>query len=475
MPVPVISVAQMREWEESTWGSGQTVEAVMRRAGQAVANRAQKMTAPGAEILVLAGKGNNGGDAKYGAEYLSERKVTLIDASDPVAARTRLSEKLPAARATDGLVIDGLFGIGLNRPLSVEWVRLITALNDGGVRILAIDIPSGLDSDTGVDYGAAVRAAATVTFGAPKVGMIQPQSVESVGRLEVAADIGLIPCPFAGDPQWTLTSDFSGFPPRRSAHGHKGTFGHLAILAGSQGFHGAAVIAARAAHRAMPGLVSAFTTTAAYPLVAGQLQQTMVHPWSAAAELPATTTAVLVGPGLAGPDIPQSLNDRVRELWEQSPLPVVADASALDSLPTGGDHPGIRIITPHPGEAARMLNATSNEVQADRLTAACRLSAKYGGCQVILKGSRTITCGEQGPAFLNSTGNAGLGQGGSGDALAGYLAGLVAQPLLQKDLDRLIRFAVWEHGHTADCLAAERFAWDLEDFIPRLGNSLQPA
>jgi len=475
MAVPIITVAQMRQWEQATWDSGQSVETVMRLAGCAVADKAVRLTRPGQPILVLAGKGNNGGDAKFAAEAITDRPVQLIDAADPVAALSRLRAALDENAPSNALAIDGLFGIGLNRPLNEDWQALITALNQSGLRVLSVDVPSGLNADSGQSMGAVVEAEATVTFGAPKAGMLKPDAIPFVGQLEVANNIGLAPCPFtaeAKEPIWTEARDFKGFPPPRPAHGHKGTFGHLAILAGSQGFHGAAVIAARAAHRAMPGLVSLFTTAPAWPAVAAQLSQSMVHPCPGSAALPSGATAILAGPGLAGPDVPPALREQIRDLWASAPLPMLVDASALDFLAPGDDPPGLRVLTPHPGEAARLLETTSSEIQRDRLGAAKNISRRFGNCHVVLKGAQTVVFGPGAPPAFNSTGNPTLGQGGSGDALAGYLAGLLAQPLLLgAGADRLIRFAVWEHGRVADRLSESTLAWDLEDFIPRLGNS----
>ena len=463
MSVPVVSVAQMREWEESTWASGQAVDTVMRQAGRAVAECAMRMTRSGDAIVVLAGKGNNGGDAKYAAEYTKDRKVFLIDASNPVDACSEFT-----LSKTPRLIIDGLFGIGLNRALNEEWISLIDAVNKSEAPVLAVDSPSGLNCDTGEVMGAAIRAAVTVTFAAPKTGLIGNEFAEHVGKLYVADRIGLIDCPFDGDLRWTLPGDFTNFPNLRPDGGHKGTFGHLAILAGSLGFHGAAVLAARAAHRAMPGLVSLFTTKAAHPLVASQLQQTMVHPF--AGKLPDNASAILVGPGLAGPDVTDELIEFVRTMWLETPLPMIVDASALDWLPRGAHASAPRVITPHPGEAARLLQIPNTKVQQDRVKAAANLREHYD-CQVVLKGRQTLVRGLTGTTHINSTGNSGLGQGGSGDVLAGYLAGLLAQPLLRDDLDRLIRFGVWEHGCVADQLAGSRYAWDLEDLVPLLGNS----
>lgn len=465
MPTPVITTAQMREWERATWAAGVAEESVMRRASAAVARVAVRLTRPGAEILVLAGKGHNGDDARFATEGLAERRVRVLNVADAAAAAEEVS------RFSGALLADGLFGIGLSRPLAGDWLRLVQALNESRVPILAVDVPSGLDADTGAPLGDAVRATVTVTFGAMKAGLLQPLAAPFTGRLEVAADIGLVACPFQTELNWTLPEDFAGFPPPRPVAGHKGTFGHLAIFAGSTGYHGAAVLAARGALRAMPGLVSVFTTERAYPAVAAQLAQPMVHPWTPETWLPESCSAILFGPGLAGAEVSPELVQETVRLWSESPLPVIADASALDWLPPGPTPAGaVRVITPHPGEAGRMLGRATVEVQADRVGAVRALARDWGGAWVVLKGRHTLIGGGRGELFVNSSGNPQLAQGGSGDVLAGYLGGWLAQPPLQADAGRVLRHAVWAHGHAADLLAARQRAWEMADLVGWLGG-----
>lgn len=466
MPCPVITVARMREWENASWKAGCDQEAVMRRAGRAVAEAALGMTRARDRILVLAGRGNNGGDAKFAAEHLADREVRLVELRDEGAAGAfTFPDENPA------LIIDALFGIGLNRPLEGGWRELVARLNSRRARVLAVDVPSGLNADTGEPQGDSVRATLTVTFGAMKTGLLNPAAAEFTGRLEVAADIGLIPCPFTFGPQWTLPVDLAGFPLERPANGHKGTFGHLAIVAGSVGYHGAAVLAARGALRAMPGLVSVFTTERAYPAVAAQLAQPMVHPWGEEARLPATTSGILLGPGLAGGDVPESLIKCGQSLWRESPLPVVADASALDWLPEGGTPAGaIRVITPHPGEAGRMLGRATPVEWEERPAAVRDLSRRWGDCWCVLKGRHTLVGRAPNSIFINPSGNPELAQGGSGDVLAGYLAGWLAQPRTHADGSLAIRHAVWEHGRAADVLAGRGDAWGMGELIGQLGS-----
>ncbi len=468
MAAPVISVSQMRQWEQATWAAGQTEQAVISRVGQIVAARALELTRPGALILILAGQGHNGDDARCAQPHLATRDVRLLNVGNPGADLAELCRQLASSPA---LIIDGLFGIGLNRPLNADWITFIHQVNQAGIPVLAVDVPSGLNAETGQPEGVALNAEVTLTLGAPKRGLLEPSSYPYVGRLEVAAEIGLAPCPLKSDLQWTLSEDFKSYPPRRRVDGHKGTYGHLTLIAGSLGYHGAAVLAARGALRAQPGLVTLFTSEKVYGPVAAQLQAVMVHPWQPGKPLPDKCSAVLFGPGLAAGDLPSDLKSELRQFWQELPLPVVVDASALDWLPASSKRLGaLRLITPHPGEAARMLQTTVAAVQKDRPAAVRALSKRFGGCWVALKGHQTIMGRSGGDLFVNSSGNPFLAQGGSGDILAGYLGGLLAQPPLQTDPLRAIRYGVWQHGATADRLAAVRPNWTMEDLAVALAD-----
>jgi NAD(P)H-hydrate epimerase len=469
MPVPVINLAQMREWEKATWAGGQTEDDVIRRVGKKIARRARKLTRSGDAILLLAGKGNNGNDVRAAEEFLDGRKVELLDiAATPENFMPALTVALAQKPA---LIIDGLFGIGLNRALSDGWKKLIVAVNESKIPVLAADIPSGLNGDTGETFGAAIESSITLTVGAPKIGMLAQAAWPYVGRLEVADDVGLVPCPHSSELNWTLPEDFENFPPRRAVAAHKGSFGHVAIVAGSLGYHGAAVLAARAAQRAQPGLVTLFTQENVYVPVASQLQAAMVNVWTSQMKFPETTSAILIGSGLHAPDLSEELKNHTRKLWCESDLPVIVDASALAWLEPGqisGNK--IRVITPHPGEAARMLNVTSQQIQSNRLTSLRELSKQQGNCWVILKGHQTLIGRNDGEVFVNSSGNPHLAQGGSGDVLAGYLAGLLAQRTLQSDVGITLRYAVWQHGNAADHLQAMRQNWVVEDLLGERGG-----
>ena len=470
MSLPVISIAQMREWERATCETGRTEAEIIRRVGAKVAQRALQLTRPDDGILILAGKGNNGGDARAAREFFTGRRVETLDITAP---ESRLPELEQALSQKPALFIDGLFGIGLDRPLADDWKKIIGTVNESGTPVLAVDVPSGLNADTGdpVSPGLAIEASVTLTVGAPKTGMLAHNAWPFIGQLEVADDVGMIPCPHTSGLNWTLPEDFQNFPPRRSAAGHKGTFGHLGIIAGSFGFHGAAVLAARAAQRAQPGLITLYTQESVYHVVAAQLQAAMVNLWTPDLKLPDTLSAFLVGPGLAAPGLFDAMSHTTRRLWRDSLLPVVVDASTLDWLPMGPSAKNaIRIVTPHPGEAARLLSSTKQQVQANRPQALREISRRYGNCWVVLKGHQTLVGRSDGEIFVNPSGNPHLAQGGSGDVLAGYLAGLFAQRSLQADVGKLIRFAVWQHGVAADALQASRANWVIADLVDDLGN-----
>ena len=478
MPVPVVNLAQIREWERVTWATGQIEAGVIRRVGQKIAARARELTRPGDTILILAGKGHNGDDARAAKKYLDDRKVILLDVTDPKTALAKFQSEAGISPANDRLeacptlIIDGLFGIGLNRALDDDWKKFIAAVNELRIPVLAVDVPSGLNAETGEHFGAAIEATVTLTVGAPKIGMLAQPAWPFVGQLEVAEKVGLISCPIRTELNWTLPEDFKHFPPQRAVAGNKGTFGHVAIVAGSFGFHGAGVLTARAAQRAQPGLITLFTQEKIHTAVASQLQAVMVNVWQPKLKFPDSTNAILIGPGLAAPGIAGKMKPFTQKLWRDLDLPLVVDASALDWLPAGAfPKNALRVITPHPGEAARLLKTTAQKVQKKRVESLREISKRLGNCWVVLKGNQTLIGRSRGDIFVNPSGNPHLAQGGSGDVLAGFIAGLLAQPELQTDADKTIRYAVWQHGATADALELRQSNWIVEDLIAAIGQS----
>ena len=469
MSVPVINIAGMREWEAATWAAGQTEAEVIRRVGRCVAQCADGHTGHDDAILILAGRGHNGDDARAAREFLAGRNLKTLEL---LAPETDLPALESALGERPALIIDGIFGIGLNRPLAEPWQKIIATVNAANIPVLAVDVPSGLNADTGDIFGAGINAAVTLAVGAPKTGMLAAHAGPFVGRLEVAGKVGLISCPLKGDLTWTEAGDFQNFPTPRPAAGHKGSFGHVAVVAGSLGYHGAAVVATRGAQRAQPGLTTVFTQEAVYLAVASQLQSAMVGIWRPEMELPANVSALAVGPGLAAPEAAENLRHLAQHWWRDLDCPVLVDASALDFLTAGPvRRKSCRVLTPHPGEAARLLNWATQKVQANRPAALREISKKYGNCWVVLKGSQTLIGRSEGEIFVNPSGNPHLAQGGSGDLLSGFIAGLLAQPALQADVATTLRHAVWQHGAAADQLQAARANWTVEDLADEIGDA----
>ena len=452
---------------KSNGATGQTEVEVIRRVGRAVAYHARLLTTSDDLILILAGKGHNGDDARGARTFLLDRRTDLLDVKDPAADLPHLESLLSLRPA---LVIDGLFGIGINRPLDGAWIRFIERLNAAAIPTLAVDVPSGLNGDTGEPQGAAVNATVTLTVGAPKIGFLRNVAWPHVGRLEVTADVGLIPA--------RSRANCNGRSPRilpdiRLPAPWPAIRAPLVISRSSpaaRDFMERPVLASRGAQRARPGLITVFPHESAYAPVAAQLQAVMAQPWTDAGQFGDKFDAILAGPGLASPEVPEAMKACIRNLWRDFPGPMVVDASALAWLEPGAEKiNAVRLITPHPGEAARMLSIPTAEVQANRAESLRQLSRRYGGCSVVLKGHQTLVGGAEGELFVNPSGSPDLAQGGSGDLLGGYLGGLLAHAALQSDAARTIRYGVWRHGLAADWLSRARPNWVVEDLAERIG------
>jgi len=465
MAVPVVTLSEMRAWEKASWAAGATESQVIARVGERIAETIRSQILPGQRVLLLAGRGNNGADARATEPHLADYQSELLVVTDPEAA-------LPALRAAlsrrPALLVDGLFGIGLNRPLDPAWSKFLQTINEPRLTVLAVDVPSGLNADSGDAWGTVVRAELTLTVGAPKIGLLAPSALEWVGRLEVADRVGLVGEPSAvSELRWILPEDVLTPARRRPVASHKGSFGHAVIIAGSVGYAGAAVLAARAASRARPGLVSVLTAPDSWLPVSSQLAAAMVHPLTPRHPVLAQATAILAGPGLAAPNLPPEVRAEVIQLWREFPGTMVVDASALDWLRPGTPCVGPRVVTPHPGEAGRLLGISSVEIQSERLGSLRRIAQRHEAL-VVLKGHQTLIGGATGPVFINPVGNPGLAQGGTGDVLAGFMTGLLAQPDGRTDLVGTCCRATWQHGWIADRLEQSRSGWTAEDLAAAL-------
>lgn len=477
---------------------------------QAIAERYPEAQA----VAIFCGPGNNGGDGLAVARHLLVRGYRLEvfgvasgEAYDPggdaatqagICARLGievrpvtddpgLAAALAAAARTD-LVVDAVFGTGLRRPLEGRLAALVKGLNGLDVPLLAVDLPSGLDASRCQPPGPHVVAQCTVTFAAPKVAQVLDPAAAAVGEL-VVTDLGVPPCFDEPAPDGglylLLEEDLAGFLTPRGEASHKGDFGHLLIVAGSPGKSGAAVLAARAAVRGGAGLVTAAVPAALLSTVDGGSLESMTLACEATTGggLAAGAAAEILGAlegkdALAlGPGLGQEEETRraIREVVLAATVPLVLDADGLNAF--AGDAAALRgrsapaVLTPHPGELARLLGTTTAEIQADRWGAARKAAAETGAV-VVLKGHRTLIATPGGDVWINTTGNPGMATGGTGDVLTGLLGALLAQgfdPLAAAQL------GVFAHGLAGDLALAETGATALaaSDLVARLPVALR--
>jgi NAD(P)H-hydrate epimerase len=506
---------QVRAWDRRAIAEcGISGLALMNRAGAAVARvvaqLAQVRGDASRPVELVAGRGNNGGDAFVAARLLlaDGYHVRLRMTCAPEAlrgdaqlawqqmqqagVRTELLAQAQDWQALDeadlprgGVVVDGLLGTGSEGAphgvvaAAIRWIQRASRR----AAVVAIDLPSGLAADTGEPCDPVVRADVTVTFAAPKAGFANPQAWECLGHVEVAA-IGL---PAAAGPAASAERvlQFIGAPelatllPRRGRSTHKGDYGHLLVIGGSHGLCGAPALAAMGALRSGAGLVSAAVPADSLAGMAALAPAAMAYgvrdegggltPATLAegVRAPASFDVVLAGPGMS---TRAGTAQIITELLTSAVARLVLDADALNVL--AGDCTRLHrpaelapvVITPHPGEAARLLGTTTAAVQADRVAAAREL-ARRSRAVVVLKGAGTLVATPDGRVCLNLTGNPGMATGGTGDVLAGLLAGLWAQGLSPLDAARLAVYwhgtagdlAAWQTGEaalTADALAA---------------------
>lgn len=428
--------------------------ALMQQAGRAAFFRLRRRWPQARRLGVVCGPGNNGGDgfvvAGLARTWGLAVELWAMSASDTsTGAARRAAEDFRAAGgvirplAADALRtaavdvwIDALFGIGLARPLTEMAHAAVVALNQHPAPILAIDVPSGLSADTGAILGAAVQAAATVSFIAPKPGLYTGAGPDCCG--EVWLDALGAPADLDADLPgacrlWPAAMPLGALLPPRPPAAHKGRFGHVLVIGGGPGMAGAARMGAEAALRAGAGLVSVATAPAHAAMLGIGRPELMVTATPSAAELApllARSTVRAIGPGL-GRD---AWAERMFDGAVSVPGPLVVDADGLNLLAAAPRHRGDWILTPHPAEAARLLGVRTTEVQADRLAAVRALTERYGGV-ALLKGAGTlIDDGRQ--IDLCEGANPGLASGGMGDVLTGLIAGLLAQGLSPADAAR---------------------------------------
>jgi hydroxyethylthiazole kinase-like uncharacterized protein yjeF len=411
---------------------------LMQRAGAAAAEFAASLVQEDRkDILVLAGPGNNGGDARIAAAQLQEKFFRVTIASHP--------RELPLEK-TWGLIIDGLFGIGLARHITGDYAQLVDYTNRQRCPVLALDVPSGIQSDTGQLLGCAVRATHTLTFIALKPGLLTLDGPDHCGDIRVA-DLGLL---LQKPRAWVADRDlFAGVLRPRPRNFHKGTAGSVGIVGGARGMSGAALLAGRAALKLGAGRT-----------YVGLLEHLPVDPMAPELMLRLVDDvlgqdldAVVAGPGLGRTEHAATLVGAVLA----SDWPCVLDADALNLM---SDDENLRdacerrtadtLLTPHPAEAARLLNLTVPEVQVDRVAAAQALAKRYNA-HVVLKGNGSVIAARDGHWFINTSGNPGMASAGMGDALSGILGALLAQ---RYSGESALVLGVHLHGAAADELGA---------------------
>jgi len=482
----VLTAAQMREFDRRTVGFGIPELVLMENAGCRVAEFLKARFAPLARrrIVVICGKGNNGGDGLVLARQLWMRgEMASLDVVLPwpedglspcAAVNYRLAKEHgvrvhggiePELRAAD-LVIDAVLGTGLRGPASGAALDLIREINRGFPRadVVAVDIPSGLGGEEHT------HPVATVTFTAPKVEQVMPPGCDSMGEL-VVAEIGTPRQWLDGDDSLHVnlveTSMFAGLFADRRRGAHKGDYGHVLIVGGGEGKGGAAAMAGFAALRSGAGLVTVACDERERPAVTSLAPELMTGPLLLDALAQTAHDVVAVGPGLG--DEPQSV-EFVRRLFAEAAKPLVVDADGLNALAgTGFQSPGsLRVLTPHPGEMARLTGLAAAQIQEDRASVARALATRSESI-VVLIGQRTVTAMPDGRIYINPTGSPAMATAGSGDVLTGLIAGLLAQH--PADAERALLAAVWLHGRAGEIAAATLTencvtAMDLLRFLP---------
>jgi NAD(P)H-hydrate epimerase len=490
----VVTAEQMREMDRLTIQKHSVSSLkLMEQAGEGVTQAILENFARAAKkgVLVVAGKGNNGGDGLVAARLLRKKRipceVALLarkdelspDAAHNLGAYVKLRGKVTEVGETSlgllgeamrgkGLLVDAILGTGTRNAVRGVYAEAITLMNASGLPIVAVDIPSGLDTDRGMPLGVAIQAEKTVALAYPKLGEVIYPGLIYVGDLAVA-DIGIDSRAVEEvSPNIELLEREAvrRLVPTRAPDSHKGTYGHVLVMAGSRGKTGAAILACRAAMRAGAGLVTLAAARSLNDIFATSMVEVMTEPLQdngaeemeppgdeAWRRLLDRKNSLLFGPGIGVYDATRSA---LRWLLRNLEMPWVIDADGLTNLVEELDR--LRhaktppILTPHPGEMARLIHRDSAIVNQDRVGIARAFAAAHR-CHVVLKGARTVIATADGKAFINPTGNPGMASGGMGDVLAGMLAALLGQGL---NPEEAMKLGVYLHGFVGDRAAAEK-------------------
>jgi len=509
----ILNAAQMRDADRFTIEEiGISSLVLMENAGRQVvaAMEAAYQSRLNGRVAVLCGRGNNGGDgfvvartllqrgieasvfvigalaevrgdAKTNLEILGRLGVTVVEINDEQSWELHFSE---ISQCT--LIVDAIFGTGLKSALGGMMETIVADVNASAIPIVSIDLPSGLSADTPHVIGDCIDASMTVTLAAPKLPLVLPPGEEHAGDV-VIADIGIpqdVIDNVEGQHIELLTPEqLRDLIEPRAADSHKGDFGRVTIVAGSRGKTGAAHLSAEGALRSGAGLVTVATPCSVLPIVASMAPEYMTEPLEESAEgtissgcverlLELKQDVIACGPGLGRS---AAVGAFVRSLLDRAAVPLVLDADAITVL---AEDPGRLvgreerdvIITPHPGEMARLIGSSIDEVQANRIDVATDFATTHR-VYVVLKGHRTVIATPDGHVFINPTGNAGMATGGTGDVLTGMIAAWLAQLL---DAEAACRLAVFLHGAAGDLAEADegQVSMTATDVIAHLGDAL---
>ena len=466
MPTPIYFSHEIRQLEEKSRTAGAT--GLMERAGLAAAKLARELLAGKTSVLVLAGPGNNGGDALVVARHLKSWwfRVAVVFTGNPGKLPQDAANALHAWRESGGevldaipadgkwdLVIDGLFGIGVARELSGRYLELVRKINHINLPVLALDVPSGLDADAGQTFRVAVRASHTLTFIALKPGLLTAYGPDYCGQIHVDT-LGLDAPALLKPTGWLLQkNEVAAALKPRPRNSHKGMLGSVGILGGASSMCGAALLASSAALKLGAGRVyTALLADAAPAVDMGQPELMLCSP-EKLFQLD-HLNCLAVGPGLGQSAQAVQL---LRQALETE-LPLVLDADALNLIAIHADlqeltksRKGSTILTPHSAEAARLLSSTTHDIQQERVHSATLIAQRLNSL-VVLKGAGSICATPQGEWFVNPTGNPGMSSAGMGDVLSGMIAALIAQRLTPQSA---LLLAVYLHGAAADDLVQQ--------------------
>lgn len=466
---PLYSIEQVKSIEKAAISGETTALDLMVHAGTAAYRTLHKLWPQAKKIAVFAGHGNNGGDGYILAKLVQHAGLDVVvysigDTSklrEPAAwawhtafhAEVPIIEYSPNITVDADIIVDALLGIGIEGPVREPYLSAINTINHSGKPVLALDIPSGLNADTGHHLGVVVDATATETFIGLKPGLFTAEGPAVAGQVfhdglgiaqEKLADI--VPLY-----EKITTTDLTPLLPKRSRSAHKGDFGHVLIIGGDCGMAGAVRMAAEAAARTGAGLTSIATKPDHADAIAAARPELMCHGINKPKELRPLiekASVIVIGPGLGR----QSWGESMWEAIEETKLPLVVDADALYHLSERPQHQLNWILTPHPGEAATLLGTETSIIQNDRFTAAKKLQERFGGVAVLKGAGTLITDGIQ-PIAVCGMGNPGMASGGMGDVLSGIIGGLIAQGL---SLSEAARLGVLIHSAAADRAALER-------------------